>query len=100
MAKPTFKNKVTKKEAILLSSGDWSIQYAEQIKDELILLLESGKDVQLNLEQVTLMDTIAIQLIFTLKLGMEKQGRKISIALPANQAFQNLLQKAGITHII
>jgi len=102
MGKPVLKYKISKDKVTidLHVTGDLSVQYAEQIKTDFLQLLESMKDVCLNLEKVSTIDVTGIQLIYALKSELEKQEKKFLLIHPDNVTLQELLEKTGVLKLI
>jgi len=58
-------------------SGEWNIANAEELRDQLSALVESGGDLVLDLSAVASCDTAALQLLYSLRRTAAERGLRL-----------------------
>lgn len=91
---------------LLYVKGDLTTQWAGLFKEKLMrlqeLAMKRGKDFEtvISLQEVTAIDTSALQLLYVFRTLMEKVDRSVSIVSPDLPALVELITKSGWNHIL
>jgi anti-anti-sigma regulatory factor len=80
---------------VVTIGGSMTIPHGGKIKTALAKALESAKTVLLNLEQVTEMDIIGLQLICSAHRASIAQDKCLSVIRAGNEAIELTVQDAG-----
>ena len=85
--------------AKLALSGNCSIEGLGPHHEQLLRALEDGAAVELDLAQVSRMDTAGLQLLLVFVFAMKRQGRSVSI-LAASESVKQCAMSAGVTELL
>ena len=85
--------------AKLALTGNCCIDGLGPHHEQMLRAFEDGAAVELDLTQVTRMDTAGLQLILVFVLDMKRQGRGVSV-LAASETVKQCAMSAGVTELL
>ena len=98
--RPEFKITNKPEGSSLIITGDLTVQFSEQFKDQLQKFHAKNDKLELSLTGITSMDVTSIQLIHTFKSFIKSNNKKMTIVYPENSDVTELLRKTGLIKIL
>jgi len=100
--KPVFKIKKDKNPTVatLIVKGELGATNGKAFKESLVNWLHEDGELELSLHSVEAIDTLALQLIYSVRKAAALAGRKIKIVLPEHKGVLELLKKTGLSNIL
>lgn len=100
--KPDFKIKKAKNPtgSTLIVKGELGATNGKEFKQSLMNWLQEDGELELSLHDVEAMDTLALQLIYSVRRTAGLAGRKIKMVLPQDKQVVDLLKKTGLHNIL
>jgi hypothetical protein len=95
MANPVLKIEMTEDEVMLVAAGDLTVQHSRELRLFLLQNCDHTKKIHLAMDGATALDIAGIQLAYTWKSEVIKNGGDAVVTLPASTNLFHLLEKAS-----
>ena len=93
-----FTVKKKNKLGLLNISGEFTIQDLDDSKERLIEAQESVEELVLYMDDVTVIDTAAVQLLYAVHLNAVKQNKKLTMNGDCPAVLKEVLEGCGFHH--
>ncbi len=98
--KPEFKITNKPEGSSLIITGDLTVQFSEQFKNQLNKFYPKNDKLELSLVGITSVDVTSIQLIHTFKSFIKSNNKRMTVLSPENSDVTELLKKTGLIKIL
>jgi len=88
-----------KKSARIELSGELSIQYIHEIRDQLDKAISNFKNIELFISDVYIIDLTILQYFISLKKSEKMLDKSIKFSFELSEGLKELIEHAGFNHI-